>query len=58
MAGAGQKDYRPMTGRPKLSVVSPIRNDKWDEQVVRIGAPVTNEKAIAAHHRGSSTQTV
>jgi hypothetical protein len=34
-----------------------ISTDKWDEQVFRIGETVTHEKAIAAPHRESSTQT-
>jgi lipid-binding SYLF domain-containing protein len=32
--------------------------NKWDEQVLRIGETVTHEKASAAPHRGSPTQTV
>jgi hypothetical protein len=32
--------------------------DKWAEQVLRIGETVTREKASAAPHRGSPTQTV
>ncbi len=41
----------------KLAAFFGIRTDKWDEQVLRIGETVTHEKAIAALHRRSSTQT-
>jgi hypothetical protein len=45
----------PQTG---FEEVGQISNDKWDEQVLRIGETVPHEKASAATHRGSSTQAV
>jgi hypothetical protein len=34
-------------------IEAPIRTDKWDEQVLRVGETVSHEEASAAPHRGS-----
>jgi hypothetical protein len=33
-------------------------NDKWDEQVLRVGETLAHEEASAAPHRGSPMQAV